>query len=310
MKNASAALLVIVMLGAGIYFFWYNSKQILNSKVQGTEFLENTDDSIVSSEEPSDLAQQAGAPEDKSVDNSTSLVEPSQGMQQVQEVPSVSLAEFSIQLKSCLGVPPSTTESATTDLNQSVLMNSMSGLGEAVLRSEDWSEKDILSSDGKKKRIRIEVNLQEEENLGLQRLQYSEVLENGQLKEISLNQDQSIEPDRNLIASLESEGQIVRESKKERAYFPGGEEVVFGSVNGQIKNIEIHRFDMTLKCDGPQCSCTTNRAQFDDEGVRPTLPPSEPVTTVEDKSKLRANAEFQQSQIPTAGSDSKNPVRK
>ena len=126
-----------------------------------------------------------------------------------------------------------------------------------------------------------------------------------------MNQDQSASPDQNLIASLESEGQLIREAKKERAYFPGGEELVFGSINGQVRNIELHRFDRTLKCEGPQCRCSSNQAQIDDEGIRPSPAPAAEKTPVEDKSQFRAKAEFQQSLIPQApASDNKAPVRK
>jgi hypothetical protein len=316
MKNALAFIFVCLMVGAGLYFFFYNARHLAQKNTK-SEITETFDDTIVSTD-TQNLNRSERSGEVNPIETLSDSGNPAQVANTDSsgaEEASVSLATFSEQLKSCLGLPQSLSADGSSEsaLNATSLSNSVSVLGEAVLQSEDWSEKDIQTSDGKTKRIRVEVNLQEEENLGLQRLQYLEVLTDGSTKEIPLSKDQAVEPDKNLLASLESEGQLVREARKERAYFQGGEEIVYGTVNGKIKNVEIHRFDRTLNCKGAQCSCASTQAQFDDVGIRPsTTPPAgDALTPSEDKAKLRAKAEFQQSLIPQAGGENKNaPVKK
>lgn len=301
MRNTSAVVFAMSLVAFGVYFFLHNSHKISSSKRTQYGFANLLDEDVATA--PSSLSrnQAAVSAEHANGAQGTAPVQvvPLQVAEATQEAPSVDTATFSRHLKSCLGLPVSSDSSDDAVLNQSGLFSSIASLGETVLQSEDWSEKDILTSEGKIKRIRLEVNLQEEENLGLQKLRYSEVLANGQVKDIPLNQDQSVEPDKNLLASLESEGKVMHESKKERAYFTGGEEVIYGTVDGKIKNVEIHRFDITMSCQGANCSCTSNQAQFDD-GNRPLVPPTAEVNPVDDKSKFRAKAEFQQSQIPSA----------
>lgn len=314
MKNALAAFLVLIMVGAGLYFFLYNSRH-LAQKHSRLEVTEVVDDVATASDSPNlSVSENVDQVDPAALTTPESLAHAADVAAPVIEEASVTLATFSNQLKSCLGLPQSIPVDANPDsaLNATYLSNSVSVLGEAVLQSEDWSEKDIQTADGKTKRIRVEVNLQDEENLGLQRLQYSEVLADGNTKEIPLSKDQAVEPDKNLLASLESEGQIVREAKKERAYFQGGEEIVYGTVNGKIKNVEIHRFDRTLNCQGALCSCASNQGQFDDAGTRPTTTPTAEVgAPTDDRAKLRAKAEFQQSVIPQAGEENKSaPVKK
>ncbi len=312
MKNAVASFFVLVMLSSGLAFFLYQGGYFEpKTKRKPIIRIDELADETILDRPESDQAATEVAPGDKSVENPSGNGSLSPVVVTEESAP-VQSAAFNEQLKSCLGVIPSpAAEQGQSALNQSNLFGSMSSLGEVVLQSEDWSEKDVLIEGGKTRRIRLEVNLEEEENLGMQKLKYSEVGPDGQLKDLPLNQDQSVSPDPNLIASLESEGKVIREAKKERAYFPGGEELVYASVNGQVRNIELHRFDRTLKCEGPQCRCSSNQAQFDDEGVRPSTTPTAEKPPVEDKSQFRAKSEFQQSLLPAAGSEVKTPpVRK
>lgn len=310
MKNAVASFFVILMLGSGVAFFLYKAgyfgSNARKSSISHIDF-GNEENPVVNQEI---AAQNTPAPSGENpveiLPDNTSAATSTKS----EEIVPVQAAVFTEQLKSCLGVIPSPAqEQGGSALSQSNLFGTMSSLGEVVLQSEDWSEKDIVVEGGKTRRIRLEVNLEEEENLGMQRLRYYEIQSDGWLKDLPLNQDQSVAPDQNLIASLESEGKLIREAKKERAYFPGGEELVYGSVNGQVRNLELHRFDKTLKCDGPQCQCSSNQVQYDDEGIRPSTTPTAEKPAVEDKTQFRAKAEFQQSLIPAAP-ENKAPVRK
>lgn len=119
--------------------------------------------------------------------------------------------------------------------------------GEAVITTEDWMQVEMLHSDGDKRRIRVEMDFDNE--IQVQRkLKYMAIDASGATKPISIPDEQAIEPSEALIASLEAGHQVLTREKFERVYFQNGEEIVAHQVNGYLTSLEVNRGSKSFKC--------------------------------------------------------------
>lgn len=119
--------------------------------------------------------------------------------------------------------------------------------GEAVITTEDWMQVEMLHADGDKRRIRVEMDFDNE--IQVQRkLKYSSIDATGATKPISIPDEQAVEPSEALIASLEAGNQVLTREKFERVYFQNGEEIVAHQVNGYLTSLEVNRGSKSFKC--------------------------------------------------------------
>lgn len=136
------------------------------------------------------------------------------------------------------------------------LLSSLQGdLGDPVIRSEDWTSTEIETPSQEKKLIKIETNYENEDIV--KKLKYFNVTNEG-LIPIDLSDEQTTEPTSTFLASLESEGKVIKTEKSERVFYQNGEEVLYTESNGLIEFIEISRQGKTLKCpslEKSDCTC-------------------------------------------------------
>lgn len=136
------------------------------------------------------------------------------------------------------------------------MLSSLQGdLGDPVIRSEDWTSTEIETPSQEKKLIKIETNYENEDIV--KKLKYFNVTNEG-LIPIDLSDEQTTEPTSTFLASLESEGKVIKTEKSERVFYQNGEEVLYTESNGLIEFIEISRQGKTLKCpslEKSDCTC-------------------------------------------------------
>lgn len=133
-------------------------------------------------------------------------------------------------------------------------------MGDPVLQTEDWSSAEIETPEGEHRSIRVEMDYSGEDRI-VRRVKYSKVGADGEPSElIPLSKEQSEEPSDTFLASLESDGKIVKRETAQRLYFGGGEEIVVTEKNGKIYELDMSRAGRTFKCrpfdpDPNSCKC-------------------------------------------------------
>lgn len=167
------------------------------------------------------------------------------------KVPSIDIQrKFSENLKS-LGECLETQNSVPGDELEPTLQMTIDSIrgewGEAVITTEDWMQIEMLHADGDKRRIRVEMDFDNE--IQVQRkLKYMSIDAMGVAKPISIPDDQAVEPSDSLIASLESGNTVLSREKFERVYFQNGEEIVAHQVDGYLTSLEVNRGNKSFKC--------------------------------------------------------------
>ncbi len=131
--------------------------------------------------------------------------------------------------------------------------------GESVISTEDWMQVDLETPEGEKRRIRVEMDFDNETQIQ-RKLKYVTVESNGETRPISVPEDQAVEPSDSLIASLEAGNNILTREKFERVYFQNGEEIVARQTNGFISELEVNKGTKSFKCksvntEASACQC-------------------------------------------------------
>ncbi|MFN9066000.1 MAG: hypothetical protein ACK5V3_02150, partial [Bdellovibrionales bacterium] len=119
----------------------------------------------------------------------------------------------------------------------------------SVISTEDWMQVDLETPEGEKRRIRVEMDFDNETQIQ-RKLKYVTVEPSGETRPISVPEEQAIEPSDSLIASLEAGNNIVTREKFERVYFQNGEEIVARQLNGFISELEVNKGTKSFKCKG------------------------------------------------------------
>ena len=92
-------------------------------------------------------------------------------------------------------------------------------------------------------------------------LRYLEVQKDGSQKNIELTPEQMAEPSESLIASLESDGQILGRARERVVSYQYGQKIQVREVDGKIYSFKVTQGNKTFSCNpDPQkhlnCSCS------------------------------------------------------
>lgn len=154
-------------------------------------------------------------------------------------------SQFLNMMSSCLDIKNSSDSSLAEPRIENLLTSVQNELGEPVIRSEDWTSTEIQTSSGEQRLIKIETSYENDDIV--KKLKYFNMTVEG-LMPIELAEDQATEPSATLIASLESEGKLLKKERSERIFFQNGEEIIYTEINGDIEFIELTRSGKTLRC--------------------------------------------------------------
>ncbi|MBV2169278.1 MAG: hypothetical protein KUL82_11290 [Bdellovibrio sp.] len=127
-------------------------------------------------------------------------------------------------------------------------------LGDVVTQSEEWSATDIRTKSGELRRIYIE-NSPDIAAESQRTLKYYS-LQGGTQKELPLSKEQTTNPSEALVASLESDGELVGRSVSRRLYYQNGDDLLLVERNGKIYSLELPHDGKTFRCTGLDSAVT------------------------------------------------------
>lgn len=175
-----------------------------------------------------------------------------------------------------LGVTPIDSQGAV----DSWIAGLRSTLGEPVLQTEDWSEVELQTSSGERRRLHVGMDYSGDDRI-VRRLTYDKILSDGSREAIPVQPEQAIDPSDTILATLESDGQVVNRQRFQRIYFENGEEILVREQNGQVADLELNRGGRQFKCTGigaqGRCDCVRNSETPPDVETAPDfVPPDVP----------------------------------
>lgn len=132
-----------------------------------------------------------------------------------------------------------------------------SDLGNVVAQEEDWTTTDIRTPTGEIRRILIQTPPPGEGD-GERKLKYMSLSQDGKTKDIPVSQDQSDNPSDTLLASLESDGQVVATSKANRIFYENGDDLYLSVRNGKVYSFTLNHEGKSYKCKGMDNAQTVN----------------------------------------------------
>ena len=136
-------------------------------------------------------------------------------------------------------------------LNSS-LTNKFGGIKE---QTDLWASTEIQTSTGVRRRLFADFRQDRPS------LRYLEVQKDGTQKNLELTPEQMTEPSESLIASLESDGQIVGRARERVVSYQYGQKIQIREVDGKIYSFKVSQGNKTFSCDpDPQrqfnCGCS------------------------------------------------------
>jgi hypothetical protein len=135
-------------------------------------------------------------------------------------------------------------------LNSS-LSNKFGGIKD---QADLWASTEIQTSGGGRRRLFADFR-QERPSL-----RYLEVQKDGTQKNLELSPEQMAEPSESLIASLESDGQIIGRARERLVSYQYGQKIQLREVDGKIYSFKVTQGNKTFSCNpDPQkhlnCNC-------------------------------------------------------
>jgi hypothetical protein len=132
------------------------------------------------------------------------------------------------------------------------LSNKFGGIKE---QADLWASTEIQTASGARRRVFADFRQDRPS------LRYLEVQKDGTQKNLELSADQMAEPSESLIASLESDGQIIARARERLVSYQYGQKIQIREVDGKVYSFKITQGSKTFSC-GPDagknltCACT------------------------------------------------------
>lgn len=129
-------------------------------------------------------------------------------------------------------------------------------LGDVLAQKNAWTLTDIRTSSGEVRRIFVEHDLDGGEVSAPRTLRYYSLGKDGSQNEIPLPKEQTINPSETLIASLESDGDLLGNSVARLVYYKNGDDLMVVERSGKIYSFELPHGGKTYRCSGADASET------------------------------------------------------
>jgi hypothetical protein len=131
------------------------------------------------------------------------------------------------------------------------LSNKFGGLKDQV---DLWASTEIQTPNGVRRRIFADFRQ------GQPSLRYFEIQKDGSQKNLELSQEQMTEPSESLIASLESDGQILGRARERLVTYEYGQQIQVREVDGKVYSFKVVQGPKTFSCNRDSsknlnCSC-------------------------------------------------------
>lgn len=159
-----------------------------------------------------------------------------------------SLRKMVEDMNSCIGTQAKFDENE--DFSVDVLNNMvMPFLGEIVMTTHEWATSDIQTPEGEIRRIYLEYH-EDIVSDAVASLKYYSINSAGEQKEITLSDEQKMDPSETLIASLEADGSLIGRSRSQRMFYQSGGNVLIVERNGKLYSMDVPLNGKRFRCDG------------------------------------------------------------
>jgi hypothetical protein len=157
---------------------------------------------------------------------------------------------FSVHLKQlgqCLGVNPAVDADKVDPTFDNLVVSLQPTIGDVVVKMDDWSQLDLRSANGDMKRIRTEVEY-EDNNNPVKRVQLYKINDQGMPELQPLTNAESVDPSDEYLASLKGDASSVNDEKGGRVYYAEGEELVLVERNNKVQSFSLTKGEKTFSC--------------------------------------------------------------
>lgn len=168
---------------------------------------------------------------------------------------------FSANLKQmgvCLGFSTATESERLIPSFENLITSLKPGLGEIVVRMDDWTQTDLKYADGTMKRIRTEIEYQDTGS-PVKRAQLYKINDQGMPEMQPLSTELATDPSEEFLNSLKADGQETLEEKGGRVYYQEGEELVLVERSGKVQSFSLSKGEKTFSC--TETDVTTSNCQ-------------------------------------------------
>ncbi len=234
-------LIILALVLAGMIYFYSKDNEVSFQKpnittVDSTDAAESTEsapqEKFVAAEPAVNLADQA-----------TVISEANQDQIFIETA-------FAGHLKSmnqCLQIKNQADQEQTVPSFEQLQNSLKPAIGEMSVFTDDWQQTDLKYSDGISRRIRTEINYEDEVNP--KKYLYVYKMNDQGLPELEpLDEDKTINPTDDFISSLEAGADITIKEKGGRAYFQGGEELIVIEKNNMLESFTMSKNNKTFSC--------------------------------------------------------------
>jgi hypothetical protein len=175
------------------------------------------------------------------------------------EVTSTNFALHLSTIGKCLGINNAIERDQIEPTYDNLILSLAPALGAVVVQMDDWTQMDLQSPDGTRRRLRTEVNY-ENPNAPVKYVQLYNINDQGFPEMQQIDPEKSRNPTEDYINYLRGGANLILDERGSRAYFQEGEEMVLVERAGVIESFSLTRNGKTVSCTGldaanSNCQC-------------------------------------------------------
>lgn len=172
---------------------------------------------------------------------------------------SKNFAEHLKTIGTCLKINPAIDNPTIEPTYDNLLISLRPAIGELVVQMDDWTQMDLQSPDGSRKRIRTEVNY-ENPNAPVKFVQLYNINDQGFPEMQQVDAEKARNPSDDYINYLRGGADLMLNERGSRVYFQEGEEIVLVERSGVIESFSLSKNGKTVSCTGldainSNCQC-------------------------------------------------------
>lgn len=167
-------------------------------------------------------------------------------------------AQILDDLSDCLDVKsPEASIEAPVEL-ETLLQQFQGELGPVNHQADRWMNWHLRNSEGKERRLRLEITENDEGKIGKE-LHYFSVDLEGQPMPIEIDQEKANNPSDDVVNQMLKEGEVFFKERAAYVVFPGGERVEYVEKNGELAEVEFVKGEKFYRCNNlkarENCQC-------------------------------------------------------